>query len=184
VRNSSTWLRQNCRRRVATRIVEWALPPARESTHSARMLDAVISIYLGLHAVTALLIDSQLVFPQFIGTKIYEQIGVHGALQQWGRDNKDHLVLENPLWFRSVVWAELIFQVPFCLVGCWAWATGQRWIRIPSIVYASHVLTTMIPIITELAVAGAPPVTLAVYGLWVLLPAIMLFRSLGKPKQD
>ena len=64
----------------------------------------------------------------------------------WISQEGDFLLAQNPTWFKSVVWAELLFQVPMCFVLALGWAFEKEWVWLPSIIYSVHVLTTMIPI--------------------------------------
>jgi hypothetical protein len=107
-----------------------------------------------------------------------------GVLEQWGRDYGDHLVLEKPLWFRAIVWGELFFQFPFVCYAIVAWVRRSEGVRIPALCYAAHVLTTMVPIMAELAVGKdqpAPPLTFLIYGIWVFFPLLMLVRCWPSP---
>ncbi len=44
---------------------------------------------------------------------------------------------------------ELFFQMPFFVVALYGLWNKKNWVRIPSIVYGSHVSTTVIPILFE-----------------------------------
>lgn len=66
------------------------------------------------------------------------------------RDYGDPLMKYSPLWFKSLVWTEVLLQLPFFFVAAYAFAKRQNWIRIPAIIYGSFVVSTMVPILTEL----------------------------------
>ena len=71
-----------------------------------------------------------------------------------------------------------------CFVLALGWAFEKEWVRLPSIIYSVHVLTTMIPIMSTLIIDGAhanpPPSTTCIrtYGVWVALPLLVLSRCL------
>ena len=112
-----------------------------------------------------------------------DAIGARGR-SAWVAEEGDFLVGRNPTWFKSFIWAEVLLQVPACLVLAYGWAAEREWVRMPSIMYSVHVLTTMIPILTTLIVEGAganpPPSTmcLRMYSVWVALPLLVLSRCL------
>lgn len=61
----------------------------------------------------------------------------------------DHISATQPWWFKSFVWAEALFQLPFFFVATYGLLYKKNWIRIPSIVYGIHVATTVWPILAE-----------------------------------
>lgn len=141
-------------------------------------VDDVITAYLAIHVLTVFFIDAQIVVPAALGTTApWDALGLGTALSDWGNAVGDTLVLEKPRWFQAIVWGELILQLPFCVAGAAGWAFRQEWVKIPSVVYSVHVLTTMIPITACLYHDGASALCLAVYGVWIALPALMLWRA-------
>ena len=74
--------------------------------------DTAIIAYLFIHGLFAWVSDAQIVLPDLMGKaevdKLYANFGLDGIVEQWGRDHADHLVLEKELWFRSIVWGELV----------------------------------------------------------------------------
>lgn len=55
-----------------------------------------------------------------------------------------------PVWLKSFIIAELLLQFPFFLVAIYGLIHKKNWIRIPSIMYGTHVATTVLPIIAEI----------------------------------
>lgn len=92
-------------------------------------------------------------------------------------------MMVRPLWFRSIIWGEVLLQGPLCWVAAWAWLRGKPWIILPSLIYATHVLTTMIPIVAEILFApheqamSARITLLAIYSPWIICPILLLLRS-------
>merc|ERR1712217_338732 len=107
----------------------------------------------------------------------YESVGLTAPVAMWSRDFGDFLVKENPLWFKAVIWGELVLQLPACFVLGVGWLRRSESVKAPSLIYAVHVLTTMIPIMTVFCCDPRPTLTcLLVYGIWVLLPFLLLVR--------
>lgn len=62
---------------------------------------------------------------------------------------EDFLMREPQPWFCSIVAAEIFLQLPFFFVAIYGLVMEKNWIRIPMIIYGSHVATTLIPILGE-----------------------------------
>ncbi|XP_076453388.1 sigma intracellular receptor 2-like [Babylonia areolata] len=110
----------------------------------ARLLDIVFFIYFLTHIPIAIFVDSQALFP----ARFYPQQLVD--LKNWYcREFRDPMMMDPPPWFRSFCVCEMTVQLPFFFVASYAFFKGAakaRWIRIPLIVYSSHVATTLITI--------------------------------------
>lgn len=98
-------------------------------------------------------------------------------LVQWHISHHgDFLVRDNPLWFASLIWCELLIQLPFFFVAAYAFVRGKNWIRAPAIMYGAHAATTLVPILAELAFSdegrGNPrrAELLAIYGCYLAVP--------------
>lgn len=145
------------------------------------MLDGILTFYLGLHAVLAILIDGQAIAPASL-LGVYEQLGLTAVVAKWVKDESDFLVGENPLWFQSLVLSEIFVQVPLCVYLAGKWAARSQDARMPSLLYSVHVLTTMVPIFSTLCADDRPTlVCKLVYAIWILLPLLLFWRSLSNP---
>ena len=51
---------------------------------------------------------------------------------------------QQPPWFRVLVLLEIFVQLPFFLVGVYAFAARREWIRIPALIYGINVTSTMV----------------------------------------
>ncbi|GAV04105.1 hypothetical protein RvY_14433-2 [Ramazzottius varieornatus] len=61
---------------------------------------------------------------------------------------KDPIVGIGPGWLKAILYFEIIFQVPFLVFGVFgALSVGAPWMRIPSIVYGTSLMTMMIPML-------------------------------------
>jgi hypothetical protein len=102
----------------------------------------------------------------------------------WGR-NFDPLLMARPTWWRVIIGIDVIFFGPFYICAIYAFTMGKEWIRIPSIVYAS-VMLTMVAVILgeEIFGAHASPelgIVLLANGPWALMPLFLLYRMSTRP---
>ncbi|KAJ3108631.1 Transmembrane protein 97 [Phlyctochytrium planicorne] len=154
---------------------------------TSRPLDILFLFYFVIHIPITLLVDIQplspaTLHPQPIKQALADYIAVTGDFLMEQKPN-------NP-WFLSILTLELLFQFPFFFVAAhYIWHDRLKEIRTLSIAYCAHVLTTMVPICWEFAVSGKRQTELqrtlvfAVYGPWVLIPLLFLWRlTLGFEK--
>ena len=103
----------------------------------------ILLVYFIIHIPTTLLIDLQFLFseayPKFLKDLVRDQY-----LLKFG----DFLMSNPPVWTKSLIAFE-IFQVPFFFVAIYALIYKKNWIRIPSIVYGSHVVTAVTLVLSE-----------------------------------
>ena len=97
----------------------------------------------------------------------------------WGRVY-DPLLLARPVWWKMTIWIDALVFGPFYAVAIYAYSKGREWIRIPSIMYASVMLTNVTIILGE-EVAGPHrtpqlPMVLLANAAWVLIPLFILYR--------
>jgi hypothetical protein len=82
------------------------------------------------------------------------------------------------VWFVSLVWTEILLQLPFFFFATYAFIMKRGWIRIPSIAYGSFVCATMVPILSTLMTHRGPgycPMTALMYVPYAVLPALLVF---------
>ena len=92
-------------------------------------------------------------------------------------NNRDRLVKENPVWFVSLVWFELCFQLPFFFIAIHAYLNRSKWIRIPLIVYGVHTATTLIPILGEIVFVLGNIKLALIYCPYFILPLILAIKN-------
>lgn len=63
--------------------------------------------------------------------------------------HNDFLMRNPPIWLKSFLICEALFQLPFFFVASYALYAKKNFIRIPMIIYCSHVATTVVPILSE-----------------------------------
>ncbi|CAL1537070.1 unnamed protein product [Lymnaea stagnalis] len=112
----------------------------------ARVLDVLFFLYFFTHIPISLLVDFQALIP----SKYYPQQLIE--VKEWYcREFRDPLMLSPPIWFKSLIVCEF-FQFIFFFVAAYGFFKGAKqckWLRLPSLIYGSHVATTLIPIFTH-----------------------------------
>ena len=97
----------------------------------------------------------------------------------WGR-TFDPLLLARPVWWRATIWIDCLLFGPFYLVASYAFIKGKKWIRIPSIIYSSVMITNVVIILSEeLWGPHATPTFGAVLGAnasWLIFPILIIIR--------
>lgn len=65
-----------------------------------------------------------------------------------------------PVWFRSLVWTEVLVQLPFFFYALGCFVRGDQRVRKPAAAYGFSVATTLVPILAELALGERALATL------------------------
>ncbi|XP_018429188.1 PREDICTED: transmembrane protein 97 [Nanorana parkeri] len=155
-----------------------------------RLLELVFFFYFFSHIPITLLVDLQAVLPS---SWYPEQL--LDLMDWYVVAFKDHLMMNPPPWFMSFVYCEAIVQLPFFPVASYAFLKGGcRWIRIPAIVYSSHVATTVLPILAQLLFGDFPKTNevdsptqqerltlVAIYAPYLVIPLLILVTMLFSP---
>ncbi|KAI9280689.1 transmembrane protein 6/97 [Sporodiniella umbellata] len=115
---------------------------------SLRSVDKILLYYFASHIPITLLFDLQAIYP--IDWVPQSLIDIN---------NRYISILDDPLmnpaknsqmfWFKSFVFCEAILQLPFFFVAIYGIYYRKPWIRLPLIIYGTHVATTVIPCISE-----------------------------------
>ncbi|HUX20606.1 MAG TPA: emopamil-binding family protein [Spirochaetia bacterium] len=97
----------------------------------------------------------------------------------WGR-TFDPLLLARPVWWRATIWIDVLVFGPFYLVAIYAFVKRKNWIRVPSIIYSSVMITNVTIILSEeLWGPQATPTFGAVLGAnasWFIFPVLIIVR--------
>jgi len=143
--------------------------------------DSFFQVYFLLHAVLAVVVDAQCVAPPSL-LVYYEKAGLTAVVSNWVTKEGDFLVGELPPWFVACIWAELLFQVPACIVLSRLWRSKREAAKGVAITYSLIVLATMVPIFSALLADARPTlVCKSVYALWMGIPLCLLLRSTTVP---
>lgn len=92
----------------------------------------------------------------------------------------DRLLANRPIWLQSFIFAELVLQLPFFFVAIYGIAFEKKWIRVPAVIYGSHVATTVIPILAEVIfsselLVNEKLILCSVYLPYFLIPAYLVW---------
>lgn len=123
-----------------------------ESTTSQALLEArpgwdtIFFFFFLTHVLITVLWHSQMILP----AKVYPQC-LRDLTKTYSKDWQDPLNFsqKTPVWYLSIIYCEVFFQLPFHFVAIYVFWTGSHfhpWFRIPSIMYSIHVATTFMPI--------------------------------------
>jgi hypothetical protein len=92
----------------------------------------------------------------------------------------DPAMMAREAWFRAVIWIDVLVFGPFYAAAIYAIARGRDWIRIPSIIWASMMLSNVTVVLFEEMVgrhpAPQPLVVLAANAPWALVPPLVIWR--------
>ncbi|XP_036123630.1 sigma intracellular receptor 2 [Molossus molossus] len=158
-----------------------------------RGLEWILGLYFLSHIPITLLLDLQAVLPG----ELYP-IELRNLLKWYAKEFKDPLLQDPPMWFKSFLLCELVFQLPFFPIATYAFFKGGcKWIRTPAIVYSVHTMTTLIPILSTFLLEdfskasgfkGQGPKTLqdrltliSLYSPYFLIPLMLLLFMLRSP---
>ncbi|XP_050619205.1 sigma intracellular receptor 2 isoform X1 [Macaca thibetana thibetana] len=158
-----------------------------------RCVEWLLGIYFLSHIPITLFMDLQAVLPR----ELYP-VEFRNLLKWYAKEFKDPLLQEPPAWFKSFLFCELVFQLPFFPIATYAFLKGScKWIRTPAIIYSVHTMTTLIPILSTFlfedfskasGFKGQRPETLherltliSVYAPYLLIPFILLIFMLRSP---
>jgi hypothetical protein len=102
----------------------------------------------------------------------------------WGRAF-DPLLNARPVWWRATIWIDALFFGPYYAFAIYAFIKGRNWIRLPSIIYASVMLTNVTVILSE-EIWGphATPHIASVVGAnisWIVAPLLIIWRMRKEP---
>ena len=100
-------------------------------------------------------------------------------MHHWG-NMVDPLLMARPAWWKMTIWLDVLCFGPFYVVAIFAYSRGKEWIRIPSIIYSSVMMTNVIIILGDeyAGVHATPnfPVVLLENLPWLLFPLFIIYR--------
>ncbi|KAJ3110030.1 Transmembrane protein 97 [Phlyctochytrium bullatum] len=144
---------------------------------SQRPLDALFFFYFVIHIPITLLIDIQPFLPQD-----WYPLAVKDALKMHVDLAGDFLMGKPPTWFASIIACEGLIQFPFFFYAAYGLWKDSPAIRLPSVAYSAHVLTTMVPIVASFLFSGdlqtpqQRAVSMSIYGPWVVIPLLYFYQ--------
>ncbi|EXX71258.1 hypothetical protein RhiirA5_272897 [Rhizophagus irregularis] len=111
---------------------------------TSRPLDLIFFVYFVTHIFPTIFLDSYLVLsplaPNFLK-----------SINQWYTENfNDPFFVNSPIWFKGFAHIEFLIHLPFFFyvsIGLWK---DTATIRLPMLIYSSHVTTTTFTCLVEL----------------------------------
>jgi hypothetical protein len=101
------------------------------------------------------------------------------AVHWWG-ENFDPVLIARPVWWKVLLWLDVLVFGPFYPFAIYAFIRGKSWIRIPAIIYAAMLLADIAVILGEELFgphrAPQPGIVLLTNAAWVIFPLLILFR--------
>lgn len=98
----------------------------------------------------------------------------------WGR-NFDPVLIARPVWWKVTIWWDSLLFGPFYAFAVYAYIRGRNWIRIPSIIWASVMLSGVAVILAEELFGNYAtpnrPIVLLANAPWVVIPLYILIRN-------
>ena len=112
---------------------------------------------------------------------------LQGLITWYTTKFKDPLVNQPPIWFQTFIYMECFFQLPIFFLAIYGLLKKYNWIRIPLIIYGTHVFTTVAPIMTELAtvntlLAKEKLILLGIYFPYIFIPFLLVVYMVAIPK--
>jgi len=155
---------------------------------SQRPGDIVIIIFflVNLLFITYIVDLEQLVIPDpaHFTYPIWPPHAAVDLIHWWGR-TFDPLIIARPAWWKVTIWIDALFFGPFYVIAIYAYGKGKEWIRIPSIIYSSVMLTNVTIILGEEigGIHATPhlPVVLLENLPWLLVPIYIIYRMWRYP---
>jgi hypothetical protein len=100
-------------------------------------------------------------------------------IHNYGR-TYDPVLIARPPWWRATIWIDVLFFGPFYIFAIYAYIKGKAWIRIPSIIYSSVLITNVTIILSEeiFGPHASPqlPIVLMLNAPWLLMPLLIIYR--------
>lgn len=101
------------------------------------------------------------------------------AAHWWG-NNFDPALMARPVWWQMTIWIDTLFFGPFYAFAIFAYWKGREWIRIPSVIWASVMMTNVTIIMGEeiMGPHATPnlPVVIFANASWFLFPILVIYR--------
>ena len=95
------------------------------------------------------------------------------------------LLNARPVWWRATIWIDALLFGPYYAFAIYAFIRGRNWIRVPSIMFASIMLTNVTIILSEeIWGPSATPHLASVVGAnasWIVAPLLVLWRMRREP---
>jgi hypothetical protein len=150
---------------------------------SRRRLDLLFIVFflINLLFITYIVDIEQIIIPDPLHFQypIWPPAPLVDMVHSYGR-MFDPLLLARPPWWKATIWIDALFFGPFYAVALYAYTKGKDWIRIPSIIWASVMMTNVTIILSEEIWGPHASPQLGIVLLlnlpWFLLPIAVIAR--------
>lgn len=150
----------------------------------ADFFDTIVIGYLASHIPITLFVDCQALFPRtFYPSPVKNMLAWY---VDWSKDPLMNVDSGNtPVWFRSIIAAEFLLQVPYFCIALYAWLKRKEYvaglsIRTATIAYGAHTATTLLPILatfmTDPSCSSTKWMLTLIYIPYLIMPLSMLWR--------
>jgi hypothetical protein len=148
-----------------------------------RPLDLALVVFFAINLgfITYIVDVEQLVIadPAHFSYPLWPPAKLVDLIHWYGR-HFDPPLMARPAWWRATIWIDSLVFGPFYVAALYAFIKGRNWIRMPSVVWASVMLTNVTIILFEELVGpyATPnrPMVLAANAAWILFPILTLAR--------
>lgn len=139
-----------------------------------KLLDLLLFVYFFFIAIAAPLFDGQVALPKHMFPPVLVD------LKSWyTQEYGDYLVSEKPHFFVGLIWLELLFAWPLCVISLYAIAAGKSWLNTTCLLYGVSTLTAMVAILSEMkASERASDKLLMVYYPFLGFAVLAILRGL------
>lgn len=141
----------------------------------------IIFFLVNLCFITYMVDIEQIIIPDpaHFQYPIWPPAPVIDAVHWWGR-TFDPLLLARPAWWKATIWIDSLFFGPFYAVAIYAFLKAKDWIRLPSVIWASVMMTNVTIILSEEAYGpNATPHFFIVFLAnlaWLVFPIALIAR--------
>ena len=117
--------------------------------------------------------------PQHFQYPIWPPAPLVDLVHWWGR-TFDPVLLARPPWWKATIWIDALFFGPFYAVAIYAFLKGKEWIRIPTIIWGSVMMTNVTIILSEevWGPSATPRLGMVLFANapWLLFPIALITR--------
>uniref|UniRef100_A0A8C5S5R5 Transmembrane protein 97 n=1 Tax=Laticauda laticaudata TaxID=8630 RepID=A0A8C5S5R5_LATLA len=119
-----------------------------EAMAASRVLEWIFAFYFLTHIPITLFLDLQPLLPGVYPSALSD------AMTWYTATFKDPLMASPEPWFLSLLYFEAFLQLFFFPVAAYAfWKGNCKWIRIPVIIYTTHVITVVVACLAHILFA-------------------------------
>ncbi|KAM3395376.1 hypothetical protein P3S68_004382 [Capsicum galapagoense] len=109
------------------------------------LFDLLLFIYILFMSIALALIDGHFALPEHMFHPLLVNLK-NWYIQEFG----DYLVSEKLHFFVGLIWLDLFFAWPLCVLSVYAIATGKSWINTTCLLYGAPTLTSLVAMLNEL----------------------------------